>query len=346
MTTTSTRNRDFFNARTNKKDEFYTSLIDIEEEVQFYPGQFEGKVVYCNCDDPRTSNFVHFFSNNFENLGLKRLIASCIAPAYSSDGVDPTHHGLLYEQSKPLQARSARNITPLEGDGNYQSEECLSLLDSSDIVVTNPPFSRFRNFLSLLHECNKHFLILGNLNALTYKEVFPHFKSGTLRYGPSIRSGDREFEVPSSYPLTASGVREDENGRRFIRVKGVRWFTNLTPAVTVPPLTLTKTFDESDYPHYTNYEAIHVSRTKDIPFDYPGAMGVPISFMDKFNPKQFEIIGSSKGLAKPMDRIAEKGSYVPGGPRFYLPNEDGTYRRMYDRIVIRNKSLNSGNREP
>ena len=180
-------------------------------------------------------------------------------------------------------------------------------------MVTNPPFSLFREYVAQLVKFDKEFVIIGNMNAVTYKEIFPLFQNNQMWYGPSIRSGDREFRVPTDYPIKAAGSRSDEYGNNYIRVKGVRWFTNL------------------DYP------AIEVGKTMDIPFNYNDAMGVPITFLDKYNPDQFEILGSSKTLGQPMSQIAEKGTYQQGGPRFYLPKGDGTYRRMYERIVIRKK---------
>lgn len=340
-----TRNLDFRDARRAKKDEFYTSLRDIELELQHYTSHFEGKVVYCNCDDPRASNFFRFFAENFENLGLKKLITTC----YRSQ--DPDLFGRSdYEQAVYLEYtgdRSGNNspdaweigFQPLHGDGDFRSAESVELLKQADIVVTNPPFSLFREYVAQLVEHDKKFLIIGNMNALTYKEVFPLFQDNRMWYGPSIRSGDREFGVPNDYPLTAAGTRVDADGNKYVRVKGVRWFTNLDYPGRHEMLELHRTYDPHEYPKYVNYDAINVSKTMHIPADYDGPMGVPITFLDKYNPEQFDILGSSKTLGRPMSEIAEKGTYVQGGPRFYLPNGDGTYRRMYDRIVISNKQL-------
>jgi hypothetical protein len=179
------------------------------------------------------------------------------------------------------------------------------------------------------------------MNALTYKEIFPLFQNDRMWYGPSIRSGDREFRVPDDYPLEAAGTRIDEHGNCYIRVKGVRWFTNLDYAERHQDLVLTRKFRAEDYPRYANFDAIEVGRTSDIPLDYAGLMGVPITFIDKYNPDQFEIVGSSKTMSRPMSGIAEKGTYQQGGPRFYLSVGQGRYRRMYDRIVVRNKHLAS-----
>lgn len=338
-------NRDFQEARQAKKDEFYTSLSDIEVELAHYTKHFQGKVVYCNCDDPRVSNFFRYFSTNFERLGLKKLITT----SYQSQ--DPINFSrrdssaalrLEYtgpDQSGLIDATVVSDVQPLQGDGDFRSSESVELLKQADIIVTNPPFSLFREYIAQLVEHEKQFLIIGNMNAVTYNEVFPLIQANKLWYGPSIRAGDREFRVPDDYPLTATGARVDHAGNKFIRVKGVRWFTNLDYAGRHVDLPLTQRFDPALYPTYANFEAIDVSRTKDIPKDYPGLMGVPISFLDRFSPAQFEIVGSSKSLGRKMSEIAKPGTYQIGGPRFYLPNGDGTFRRMYDRIVIKNKRL-------
>lgn len=332
----SRRNLDFKEAREGKKDEFYTQFADIEKEMAHYRSHFRGKVVYLNCDDPRVSNFFSYFSGNFEAFGLKKIIATC----YRSKDLNQ------FSRSDSSQAvwleydgDEGTGVRPMEGDGDFRSPESIELLKKADIVVTNPPFSLFREFVAQLVEHEKDFIILGNMNALTYKEIFPLFEKNLMWYGPSIRSGDREFAVPDDYPLTAVGSRTDEQGNKFIRVKGVRWFTNLDYAERHQDLTLTKKYVPAQYPKYANYDAIEVARTADIPLDYAGHMGVPITFIDKYNPDQFEIIGSSRTLGAAMSTIAEKGTYQSGGPRFYLPNGKGSYRRMYDRIVIRNRRL-------
>ncbi len=230
-------------------------------------------------------------------------------------------------------------IKPLTGDGDFRSPESIALLKQADIVVTNPPFSLFREYVAQLLEYEKQFLIIGNMNALTYKEIFPRFQDNQMWYGPSIHSGDREFRVPDDYPITAAGSRVDKDGNKFVRVKGVRWFTNLDYPERHKDLVLHKAYTPDEYPRYANFDAIEVSKTMETPLDYDGPMGVPITFLDKYNPDQFDISGSSKTLGRPMSAVAKKGTYQQGGPRFYLPNGDGTYRRMYDRIVIRNKQL-------
>ena len=210
------------------------------------------------------------------------------------------------------------NLTLLDGDGDFRSQECIDLMKQADVVVTNPPFSLFREFVAQLVKYEKYFLIIGNINAITYKEVFPLIMQNRIWLGASIHSGDREFRVPDSYPLNASGYRVDENGIKYIRVKGVRWFTNIDYAARHEDIVLYKHYTPEEYPHYDNYDAIEVSKTADIPCDYYEEMGVPITYLDKHNPDQFDIVGSSRDLGRPMSEIAPKGSYEAGGPRFYL----------------------------
>jgi hypothetical protein len=204
-------------------------------------------------------------------------------------------------------------------------------------VVTNPPFSLFRKYIAQLVEYNKNFIIIGNVNSFAYKEVFKLFMNDKVWLGPSIHSGDREFRVPDHYPLEAASYRVDENGIKYVRVKGVRWFTNIDYEARHENMTLFRRFSSEIYPRYVNYDAIEVSVTADIPYDYSGEMGVPITFLDKYSPDQFEIVGSSGVLAKPMSDFAEKGSYMQGGPSFYLSTGNGTYKRLYNRIVIKRK---------
>ncbi|WP_420557659.1 adenine-specific methyltransferase EcoRI family protein [Roseovarius sp.] len=332
-------------ARQAKKDEFYTSLRDIELELEHYEEHFRGKVVYCNCDDPRASNFFRYFAANFERLSLKKVITTCYRSEDSYQfGRAVSDQAVYLEYAGEDNGISASTpetvaVQKLAGDGDFRSFECIQLLQQADIVVTNPPFSLFREYVTQLVENKKQFLIIGNMNAVTYKEIFPYFQENQVWYGPSIRSGDREFQVPDDYPLNAASTRVDGNGNRFVRVKGVRWFTNLDYPLRHEELDLQMTYSPDAYPKYANFDAINVNKTMHIPSDYDGLMGVPISFLDKHNPDQFEIVGSSKTLGRPMSKIAEKGTYQQGGPRFYLSNGDGTYRRMYDRIVIRNKKL-------
>lgn len=337
------RNLDFQQAKKGKNDEFYTSLEDIELEMIHYTNHFKGKVIYCNCDDPRESNFFQYFYSNFEKLGLKKLISSCYQSLKADLFEEKISEKAVYLEysGKPSGKNESKdellNINQFKGDGDFRSNESIELLEQADVIVTNPPFSLFKEYCAQLISYKKKFIIIGNMNAVTYKSIFPLFQNNEMWYGPSIRSGDREFRVPSNYPLTASGTRKDENGNKYVRVKGVRWFTNLDFPSRHTDLPLLKSYSPSLYPKYANYDAIEVSKTKDIPYDFDGLMGVPITFMDKYNPDQFEIVGSSRTLGGSMSEIAKKGTYSQGGPRFYLSKGDGTYRRMYDRIVIKKK---------
>lgn len=349
-----------------KKDEFYTQLPDIEAEMRHYREQFCGKVILCNCDDPYESNFFKYFAMNFNFLGLRKLVAT----SYSNSPVAGQQLPLFDIKSLSIKSADCRPpykveitevndenadgavdladveyllknrknaLTLLKGNGDFRSPECIELLREADIVVTNPPFSLFREYVSQLIEYEKKFIIIGNVNAITYKEIFRLISKNKIWLGQSIHSGDREFRVPDYYPLQAAGYRVDENGVKYIRVKGVRWFTNLDFKERHEMITLYRTYSPEEYPSYVNYDAIEVSKTTEIPCDYDGEMGVPITFLDKYNPEQFEIIGSSRFVGKKMSEFAPKGTYVGGGIRFYLANGDGTYQRLYDRIVIKRK---------
>ena len=290
-------NEDLKKAKRQKNDEFYTQLSDIENELRHYTEHFSGKVVYCNCDDPRVSNFFHYFSYNFERLGLKKLVTAC----YRNQERDlfsrhDSEQAIWLEYKGNAQGGRVPEIEDigireLEGDGDFRSAECIELLKQADIVVTNPPFSLFREYVAQLVEHGKKFLIVGNVNAITYKEIFPLIKDTRIWLGPSITSGDREFGVPDHYPLTAATHRIDENGNKFVRVKGVRWFTNLDHAKRHEDLILYKRYSPEEYPTYDNYDAINVDKTAEIPMDWDGAMGVPVTFLDKYNPEQFEVLG-------------------------------------------------------
>ena len=280
-----------------KKDEFFTQLSDIEKELTHYRDHFRGKVVYCNCDDPTVSNFFRYLSLKFADLGLKKLITTCyrnqsrdlFSQHDAEKGIKLEYDG--FREGGRVPDVQDVGVTHLDGDGDFRSEECIKILKQTDIVVTNPPFSLFREYLNQLVEHNKAFIILGNVNAVSYREVFPFIKASRLWFGPSISSGDREFGVPDDYPLNAASCRVDENGNKFVRVKGVRWFTNLDHEKRHEELILYRRYTPDYYPTYDNYDAIDVNRTKDIPVDYTGAMGVPITFLDKYNPDQFEILG-------------------------------------------------------
>ena len=330
-------NKNLHAASKAKKDEFYTQLPDIERELRHYKDHFKDKVVYCNCDDPRVSNFFHYFSYNFEHLGLKKLITTCYknqAPDLFSKHDSEKAISLIYTGDKNdnrVPDPEEIGIIQLEGDGDFRSQECIDLLKKADIVVTNPPFSLFRDYVAQLIAYDKKFLIIGNMNAITYKDTFPLIKENNLWFGASIHSGDREFGVPDDYPLTAAGYRIDENGKKFIRVKGVRWFTNLDYKERHEDLILYKKYTPEEYPKYDNYDAINVNKTKEIPCDYDGVMGVPITFLDKYNPEQFEIIGQM--ATTKVDEFNYGYPYIDG-------------KKKYARILIkRNKRLNKENDE-
>lgn len=328
-------------AKLAKKDEFYTQLGDIEREVVHYRDYFRGKTVLCNCDDPRVSNFFHYFSYNFEFLGLKKLISICYKnqerDLFTTKAADQAIW-LEYDGDKNgnrIPDPEEIGIHYLDGDGDFRKEESINLLKRADVVVTNPPFSLFREYVAQLVKYEKRFLIIGNVNALKYKEIFPLIKQDKMWLGCSIHSGDREFGVPDDYPLEASSCRIDEKGRKFIRVKGVRWYTNIEHKERHEEMILYRKYDPTVYPKYVNYDAIEVSKTADIPCDYDGVMGVPITFMDKYNPDQFEIVGMSLDLAD-MSVIRERLGRNDGGPTFYI-EKDGKLMRLYDRIAIRRR---------
>ena len=337
-------NKNLQKAGVAKKDEFYTQLTDIEKEVRYYKPLFKDKVVLCNCDDPRVSNFFKYFALNFEDLGLKRVIATCYknnTPDLFSMNQSEKAVYIIYEGDKNgnhIIDNEEVDVKELKGDGDFRSKECIELLKQADIVVTNPPFSLFREYVAQLINYDKKFLIIGNMNAITYKEMFPLLKDNRIWLGCSIHSGDREFGVPKDYPLNAAGCRIDENGNKFIRVKGVRWYTNLDYKERHDEMTLFKHYTPEDYPTYDNYDAINVNATKDIPCDYDGVMGVPITFMDKYNPEQFEIIWQASGNTRasaPKD-ILERLNY-----RSHPEDRGGCTivngSRTYGRILIKRK---------
>lgn len=286
--TDGSNNKNLHKAKKQKNDEFYTQISDIERELVHYKKHFSGKIVYCNCDDPRFSNFWNYFHLNFEHLGLKKLIS--------------THYNIGFGTFKAVYCGGNDSDVSVydkydlvESNGDFRSNECIEILKESDIVVSNPPFSMFREYVAQLMKYEKKFLIIGNMNALTYKEIFPLFRDNKLWYGASIHSGDRKFGVPDSYPLDATGCGIEENGQRYIKVKGVRWFTNLDYPARHEKLILWKKYNPEEYPKYDNYDAINVNKYSEIPMDYGGVMGVPITFMDFYCPEQFEIVAFRKG---------------------------------------------------
>lgn len=389
-------NKNLTNAKRGKNDEFYTQFSDIQKEVESYleydPNTFKGKVVYCNCDDPFESNFFRYFVLNFNRLGLKSLITTSYKPSpvantqiglFGDDAtlepvkgrpkitankfiinevgdVDGDGSFSLEDIAKQLKANKNNEWTPLEGDGDFRSSECVDLLKQSDIVVTNPPFSLFREYVAQLVEHRKKFLIIGNMNAVTYKENFTLIKDNKMWYGQSISSGDREFQVPDDYPLDAAGFRIHE-GKKYIRVKGVRWFTNLDHGRRHQPFVLMTKADNlrfnkklqgvTAYEKYDNYHAIEVPFSNAIPSDYKGIMGVPITFLDKYNPDQFEILGmcenedlyklkskvytSAECKQAYLDKFGKTGTYDLNASGVLIRN--GLREKVYQRILIKHK---------
>lgn len=288
-------------AKKSKSDEFYTQLSDIESELQHYKSHFKNKVVYCNCDDPSISNFFNYFASNFKELGLKKLIASC----YRKQEIDlfnteKTENGFYYEYTgaeKEHIKPSSTDIIHFKGDGDFRSAESIELLKQADIVVTNPPFSLFREYVAQLIEYDKKFLTIGNINAITYKEIFKLIKENNAWLGINLGRGISGFIVPEHYELYGTEARIDSFGNRIISPNNCLWLTNLDTSKRHEDIVLTKRYygNEIEYPEYDNYNGINVNKTKNIPLDYKGFMGVPITFLHKFNPDQFEIIKFRKG---------------------------------------------------
>ncbi|CAC9598594.1 Modification methylase EcoRI (EC [uncultured Gammaproteobacteria bacterium] len=327
-------NKNLNKAKSSKKDEFYTQLSDIERELKHYKKHFKDKVVYCNCDDPRVSNFFHYFSYNFEKLGLRKLITTC----YKNQNMD------LFSQNDAeraiyLEYNGDKNgnfepdpeeigISHLKGDGDFRSKESIELLKQADIVVTNPPFSLFREYVAQLIEYDKKFVIVGHQNALTYKEIFPLIKENKLWLGYGFKGGAAHF-INKHYEDYATATDRKEG---MIRVSGVAWYTNLDITKRHEELILYKEFNSEEYPKYDNYDAININKTKDIPFDYKGFMGVPITFMTKYNPEQFEIIGATESEGKGFSNGLWDEKSKISQP---VVNK----KRVYKRIFIKNKKL-------
>jgi|TARA_R110002111_G_scaffold13927_2_gene38545 hypothetical protein len=312
-------------AKKSKSDEFYTQLCDIESELKHYKSHFKDKVIFCNCDDPRISNFFKYFSTNFDELGLKKIIASCYREQ-SGDlfSESSQESGFFYEYENTPEQKSRLNsleVIPLKGDGDFRSAESIELLKQVDIVVTNPPFSLFREYVEQLVNYKKKFLIIGNINAITYKEIFKLIKANMAWLGINLGRGVSGFIVPEHYELYGTEARIDESGNRIVSPNNCLWLTNLDTFKRHEDISLVKEYygSENEYPKYDNYDGINVNKTKDIPSDYKGAMGVPITFLHKFNPDQFEIIKFRKG-------DNDKDLSIDG-------------KCPYFRILIRNKRL-------
>lgn len=333
-------NSNLHKAKNSKKDEFYTQLSDIERELKHYKNHFKDKVVFCNCDDPRISNFFHYFSYNFEKLELKKLIATC----YKNQNADlfsqnNSEKAIYLEYNGDKNGDSIPNpeeigIRELHGDGDFRSKESIELLKQADIVVTNPPFSLFREYVAQLIEYNKKFLIIGDQNAITYKEVFKLIKENKIWTGVD-NGGTKWFEVPYHYDIATESRKKVEDGRKYFSKGSIFWFTNLETEKRYENLILYKNYNKEDYPQYDNYKAININRVADIPVDYKGVMGVPITFVDKYNPNQFEILGLSASAGYDEEVVG-----IPFiGDKDARPLING--QNTYARIFIRNlKPLN------
>ena len=334
-------NENLRKARRQRNDEFYTQLPDIENELRHYSRHFRGKVVYCNCDDPRVSNFFHYFSYNFERLGLKKLITAC----YRNQERDmfsrhDSEQAIWLEYKGNVKGGRVPEvgdigILELEGDGDFRSEECIKLLTQADIVVTNPPFSLFREYVAQLVEYGKQFLIIGSQNAITYKELFLQIKDNRLWLGVTPKGQDMLFDVPEEYAQQLTATKREGSAYRLVdgvvkgRLGNAAWFTNLDHAKRHEELILYKRYSPEEYATYDNYDAINVDKVSDIPMDWDGVMGVPVTFLDKHNPDQFEIVGliagNIRGMAGIVSSSGKDGPYING-------------KLKYGRILIRNKA--------
>ena len=312
-----------------KQDEFYTQLPDIEKELKHYRKHFRGKTVYCNCDDPTISNFSRYFRLNFAKLGLKRLITTC----YKNQ---QTHLFSRHDMEAAAGVEYVGNGTEpavfqLKENGDFRNRECIELLKQADIMVTNPPFSLFREYIAQLVEYGKKFVVIGSMNAITYKEVFPLIKSGRLWLGHGPDGKDMLFDVPEDYARELVETKKEGSAYRLVdnivkgRLGNARWFTNLDHRKRHEDLILYKKYSPDEYPKYDNYDAINVNKTDHIPVDYAGEMGVPITFLDKHNPEQFEIIGMDRPL---ITQLTGKQS------RFKIKGKE-----IFARIVICNRRI-------
>lgn len=337
-------NKNLHSARTAKTDEFYTQLLDIEKELKHYKDQFRGKVVYCNCDDPYESNFFKYFASNFNALELKKLITTSYSgspivggqlPLFQvagSKGKQPfkieikevpdidKDGAINLDDVKYLLKHDKNTATPLKGSGDFRSDECIELLKQADIVVTNPPFSLFREYVAQLMEHKKKFLILGDQNAITYKETFGYIKDDKLWLGYD-NGGTKWFQVPMDYDITTESRKKIVNGVKYFSMGRILWFTNLDTTKRHENFVLYKKYSPKEFPKYDNYDVINVDKVSDIPINYKGVMGVPITFVDKYNPKQFEILG-----------VANSARWI-GYKCFTLIQG----RKIYNRILIKLK---------
>ncbi len=318
-------NKTLQRAKESKSDEFYTQYSDIERELKHYKDEFKDKVIFCNCDDPRISNFFNYFASNFKKLGLKKIITACYRKQKKDlFNTEEFESGFFYEYSGVKGEKIRPNLDDIiqfKGDGDFRSSESIQLLKQVDIVVTNPPFSLFREYVAQLVKYDNKFLIIGNINAITYKEIFKLINENKAWLGINLGRGISGFIVPENYELYGTETGIDNLGNRIVSPNNCLWLTNLDTSKRHEDITLTKIYygNERDYPRYDNYDGINVNKTKDIPLDYSGVMGVPITFLHKFNPEQFEIIKFRKG-------DDEKDLSING-------------KCPYFRILIRNKRI-------
>jgi len=352
-----TLNKNLHKAKNAKKDEFYTQLSDIEKELKHYKEQFRGKVVYCNCDDPFESHFFKYFAANFNALKLKTLITTSYVrspivggqlPLFEVEGLKPSgkepfrieikevsdinrNGAINLDDVEYLLKHDKNTATPLNGNGDFRSTECLKLLKKADIVVTNPPFSLFREYVAQLVEYDKKFLILGDQNAITYKDIFKLIKENKLWLGYD-NGGTKWFQVPDGYDITTESRKKIVNGVKYFSMGRILWFTNLDTTKRQKKLDLYKKYTLQEYPTYDNYDAIEVSRVSAIPTDYKGAMGVPVTFIDKYNPDQFEIIWTTdRGGDGMLEDIRLPHT------RYDAPVVKG--KGLYKRIIIKHRKV-------
>ncbi|MDO4223833.1 MAG: adenine-specific methyltransferase EcoRI family protein [Acinetobacter sp.] len=325
-------NKNLHRANREKNDEFYTQLIDIENELRHYKDHFTDKIIFCNCDDPEESNFFRYFALNFSKLGIKKLIATHF------DAEKPTYK-LEIDRELDLNADGKIDFAdiqriPLQQNGDFRSPECVEILKSADIVITNPPFSLFREYVAQLMEYEKKFVIVGNQNAITYKEIFKLIKENNIWLGN--KSGDMAFKVPDYYEPKATRYWQDETGQKWRSLGNICWFTNLDIAKRHEELVLYENYSPEKFPSYDNYDAIEVSKVKEIPQDYQGVMGVPITFLDKYNPEQFYIIGQTHS----GDTSPEVEAIRTNPERRHRPIIVGESNEKYARILIKHKRSN------
>jgi len=358
-------NKTLHSAKTLKNDEFYTQIVDIENELKHYKDKFRGKVIFCNCDDPFESNFFKFFASNFNHLGLKKLIATSFTrspiagtqlPLLDMEGLKPDggqpfkieinevpdsngDGAVNISDVQYLLEHDKNTASALSGNGDFRSPECLELLKEADIVCTNPPFSLFREYVALLVEHQKNFLVIGNTNAITYEEIFPYLKDNVIWLG--VNNGAKTYEVPSYYTQKNTFLGTD--GKKYAKMGNTGWFTNLDFDKRHQELQLYKKYRPEEFQKYDNYDAIEIPKVQDIPVDYDGAMGVPITFLDKYNSSQFEILGltdrkNTSGLRTKTYTSKDTPNHNDMNRRGAIKMADGSLRSTYARILVKRKA--------